>query len=219
MHETTLWAVVPVKRIDQAKQRLSPILSSQQRQNLALAMLQDVLQALIAVRRLAGVAVVTEDTDVMSYAERSGCRIITEGANTGHTGAVTAAGRILGAEGAGGILTIPGDVPLVTSREIDHLLDAHLGVPGFTIVPTLDDKGSNAVLLTPPDAVPLRFGEDSFFPHLAAAQACGITPQVVRLTGCGCDIDTPADVERFMGLHGDGNTRAFRFLQPILSRA
>jgi 2-phospho-L-lactate guanylyltransferase len=54
--------------------------------------------------------------------------------------------------------------------------------------------------MSPPLAVPLRFGEDSFFPHLAAARACGIEPQVLHLPGIAFDIDNPQDLHHFAQL-------------------
>jgi len=120
------------------------------------------------------------------------------GARDGHTGAVTAAARLLAAEGRAGMLTLPGDIPLITPAEIAGVLAAHAPPPSFTIVPSHDERGSNAIACSPPDAVPLRFGEDSFYPHLQAAKACGIRPNVVRLPGIALDIDNPEDVVSFM---------------------
>ena len=72
----------------------------------------------------------------------------------------------------------------------------------FTIVPARDRMGSNAVLCSPADAVPLRFGDDSFFPHLDAARARGIEPEVVRLPRIALDIDTPEDLALFLRAAG-----------------
>ena len=96
-----IWAVVPVKEFEGAKQRLSSALSPEERRALATIMLEDVLDALSAVRELAGVLVVTVDPVATSLASRYGARIVTEGARDGHTGAVTAAARLLVARGAG----------------------------------------------------------------------------------------------------------------------
>ena len=112
---------------------------------------------------------------------------------------MTAARRLAG-KGVGAMLTLPGDIPLVTSDEIGQLIAAHRPTPSFTIAPSHDEKGSNAILLSPPDAVPLQFGDDSFFPHLAAAEARGIAPMVVRLPGIALDIDNPADLAHFARL-------------------
>ena len=176
------------------------------RQALALAMLEDVLEALSATQGLAGLLVVTVDPEARLMAARYGGRPIEAGARDGHTGAVAAAARLLAAEGRSAMLTLPGDIPLVTPAEIAQLLAAHLPATSFTIAPSHDEQGSNAIACSPPDAVPLRFGENSFYPHLRAAEACGIRPTVVHLPGIALDIDNPEDVMSFMRI--DSPTRA-----------
>jgi 2-phospho-L-lactate guanylyltransferase len=195
-----IWAVVPVKDTAAAKQRLAPALPAHLRQALALAMLEDVLAALAEAPGVARRLLVTIDREAIRLAARYGFDCIADGAEDGHTGAVTAAARRLAAERVGGMLTLPGDIPLVTPAEIGHLTAAHRPAPSFTIAPSHDEMGSNAILLSPPDAVPLRFGDDSFFPHLAAAEACGIAPRVVHLPGIALDIDNPADLLHFARL-------------------
>src|SRR5260370_22024885 len=104
------WAVVPVKELDRAKERLSPRLSSERRRALMLAMREDVLAALAATPGLAGIAAVTLDPAARRLATNYDCRIIETGARDGHTGAVAAAGRLLAQEGKPGMLTVPGDI-------------------------------------------------------------------------------------------------------------
>jgi len=197
-----IWAVVPVKDTAAAKTRLAPAVSADLRQGLALAMLEDVLAALAEARGLAGLLLVTIDPAARDLASRYGARVVADGARDGHTGAVTAAARRLAAEGHGAMLTAPGDIPLVTAAEIERLIAAHRQTsrgpaPSFTIAPSHDEMGSNAILMSPPDAVPLRFGDDSFRPHLAAARAAGIEPTIVSLPGVALDIDNPADLAHF----------------------
>ncbi|MGD9615588.1 MAG: 2-phospho-L-lactate guanylyltransferase [Alphaproteobacteria bacterium] len=200
-----IWAVVPVKDTAAAKTRLAPALPAELRQGLALAMLEDVLAALAEARGLAGRLLVTTDPAARELASRYGAHCLADGARDGHTGAVAAAARHLAAEGCGAMLTLPGDIPLVTAAEIERLIAAHLEAsrwpaPSFTIAPSHDEMGSNAIILSPPDAVPLRFGDDSFRPHLAAAWASGIEPTVVKLPGIALDIDNPADLAHFSQL-------------------
>src|SRR5919206_521403 len=183
-----VWAVVPAKELPQAKRRLAGRLDPKQRRAVAAAMLEDVLRALAEVPRLAGIAVVTVDPVASALAIRFGARVLSEGARTGHTGAVAAAARRLAAEGKAAILTIPGDVPLISPAEVETLIEAHGPAPAFTIVPAHDERGSNAVMCSPPCAVPLRFGDDSYVPHLQAARRCGIEPTIVRLPGIALDI-------------------------------
>ena len=208
-----IWAVVPVKELAGAKQRLSSCLSPEERRALATIMLEDVLDALSAVRQLAGILVVTVDPVATSLASRYGGRIVTEGACDGHTGAVTAAARLLAREGQAGMMTMPGDIPRVSTAEITATLAAHRPASAFTIVPAHDDLGSNTIVCSPPDAVPLRFGDDSFYPHLEAARGRGIEPLIVRQPGIGIDIDHPADLVTFLGLSPPLPTRTLAFLE------
>jgi 2-phospho-L-lactate guanylyltransferase len=201
-----LWVVVPVKETAAAKERLALMLRPAMRRALALAMLEDVLAAVAATRGIAGLLVVTVDPEAGRLATRCDARLIETDARDGHTGAVAAAARLLAAEGRAGMLTLPGDIPLVTPAEIAAVLAAHPPAPSFTIVPSHDERGSNAVACSPPDAVRLSFGENSFYPHLRAAEASGIRPKVLRLPGIALDLDNPEDVLSFMQV--DSLTRA-----------
>jgi 2-phospho-L-lactate guanylyltransferase len=204
---------VPVKELTGAKQRLSSCLSLEERRALATIMLEDVLAAVSAVRELAGMLVVTVDPVATSLAGRYGARIVTEGAREGHTGAVTAAARLLVRYGRAGMMTLPGDIPRASSAEIAATLAAHRTAPAFTIVPAHDDLGSNMILCSPPDSVPLRFGEDSFYPHLDAARGREIDPLIVRQPGIGMDIDHPVDLMTFLKLSPRIPTRTLVYLQ------
>ena len=208
-----VWAVVPVKEFEGAKRRLSSCLSADERRTLARTMLEDVLDALSAVEQLAGVLVVTVDPAATSLATRYGARIVTESAPEGHTGAVTAAARLLVREGRAGMMTMPGDIPRLSPAEIAATLTAHRAAPAFTIVPAHDDLGSNTIICSPPDAVPLRFGEDSFYPHLDVARAHGIDPLIVRHPGIGMDIDNPVDLVTFLKMSPPVRTRTLDFLK------
>jgi 2-phospho-L-lactate guanylyltransferase len=159
--------------------------------------------------------VVTVDSAAAAIAARHGARVMSEGACEGHTGAVMTAARHLAAEGCG-LLTLPGDIPLVEPSDVRHLVRVHStradrGTGAFTIVPARDELGSNAVLCSPAGAVPLRFGDNSFFPHLDAAKAHGIEPEVVHLPRVALDIDTPDDLALFV--RTPSQTRAYALLQ------
>ena len=204
-----IWAVIPVKDAALAKQRLTDALSPRLRKDLALAMFEDVLDAVAAVPELHGIAVVTADRNVAEIAQRAGAEVWPEGAHDGHTGAVSAAARRLAAASST-MLTLPGDIPLVSRVDISGVLAAHLPASAFTIVPAWDERGSNAIVCSPADVVPLRFGPDSYFPHLAAARAVGLTPTVVRNGAIALDIDEPSDLQRFMSKRSA--TRSWRLL-------
>ena len=204
-----IYAVVPVKDTGDAKRRLAGVLNGARRQQLALAMCEDVLATLTGVRELAGIVVVTVDPAAAVMAARYGARVSSAGARAGHTGAVAAAARELAREG---MLTVPADIPLVEGDDIRELIDVHRRTTRdartFTIVPARDERGSNAIVCSPAGAVPLRFSADSFVPHLAAAKRCAIEPTVVHVPRIALDIDTPDDVAQFLATPSSTRARA-----------
>jgi 2-phospho-L-lactate guanylyltransferase len=173
-------------------------------------MLHDVFAALAGADRLAGVMVVTRDPWVMKLTEKHRFQVAFEAENRGHTHAVMSTARKLAEQGASGMLTIPGDVPLVTREELQQIIHAHRDTPAFTIVPARDQLGSNAIACSPPDIMVLRFGDNSFYPHLETARRTGIEPQVLKLPGLGLDIDRPDDLLAF--LQTPTITRTYRYL-------
>ncbi|MGE0416469.1 MAG: 2-phospho-L-lactate guanylyltransferase [Acetobacteraceae bacterium] len=195
---TAVWAAVPVKAFTGAKQRLSGMLSPAEREVLAATMLEDVLAALAGATRLAGILVNTIDPRATDLAQRYGARVVAEDPCAGHTAAVEGMARVLRQEGLGALMTLPGDIPGVTAAEIDVVVSSCPDAPSFTIVPAHDELGSNTVLCNPPGVIPLRFGDDSFFPHLMTCRAHGLEPTIVRLPGIGLDIDHAVDLRTFM---------------------
>jgi 2-phospho-L-lactate guanylyltransferase len=204
-----IWAVIPVKETAGAKQRLSASVPEDLREELVLTMLEDVVAAVAAVRELAGFALITLDPKATEIARRYGARILTDGARNGHTGAVRATARLLAAEGVGGMMQLPGDIPAITSAELTQVATMHREAPAFTIVPSHDEFGSNTVVVSPPNAVPLTFGDDSYFPHLRTAREYGIDPQTIRLPGIGRDIDNGEDLAVFAAMCSPTRTQAF----------
>jgi 2-phospho-L-lactate guanylyltransferase len=191
-------AVLPVKDLDSAKQRLAGVLDPPQRRDLYRAMFQDVLSALAAARWLAGVLVVTRDPWAGAIARENGFDVLEEPNNDGHTAASSLGARTLAERDAQAMLQLPGDLPTLRGEDVDALIEAHRGGDGVTIAPSLDRRGSNGVLCAPPDCLPLRFGEDSFIPHLARCFSLGMQPTVVDIPGFAHDVDTPADLARLM---------------------
>lgn len=218
MTASRLWAVMPVKNIENAKQRLASALSPRERQILFLKMVEDVLAALANARSLAGILMVTRDPKALHLAERYGARTLIEDDNTGHTAASTLGAKILAEEGIMGMVQIPGDLPAITSDDIDALLEAHGTAPAVTIAPSRDELGSNAVACSPPDFLQLRFGDNSFFPHVERARRLGIEPTIIKRNGLALDIDTADDLLTFLTTPASSHTLDYLQASGIAKR-
>lgn len=193
-------AVIPIKQLEDAKQRLSGLLNPNERKLLFQAMVDDVLTAVEACTYIDNIVVVTNDQAVAELARGFGAEIRPEPEPPGLIEAVTETGKQLAAEGVECMLFLPGDVPLVTPEELEVVLEGFgmSGQPEFMIVPASDLGGSNCVACSPPDCMSFGFGIDSFRKHLALARDRGIDPQVTKLPGIGLDIDTPSDISELM---------------------
>lgn len=205
-----VWAVVPVKAFDLAKQRLSGLLTPVKRRELARAMLEDVLDNLACVKGLTGTAIVTSDSGAASVARAHQVDVISETPGCGLTAAVMGAAAQLARKGCATMLALPGDVPGASPCELERLLAEHRVAPGFSLVPSADGRGTNAVVITPPDAVRLAYGQDSCPRHLRAARDAGIEPNVLRFPGIALDLDLPQDLATF--LQRTSPTRTWRQL-------
>lgn len=204
-------AVVPVKNLVNAKQRLSPVLTGKERYCLFRAMLEDVLTSMVSTVALARVVLVTRDDEVVSIAAKFGVETLEESENRGQTEAVNFAITQLSNGGVTSLLAVPADIPLVSPRELEAVVTAHQRAPSITIAPARDELGSNAILCSPPNALPLQFGDNSYYPHVARARQCGIEPSIVRLPGLGLDIDLPQDLIELCRV--PSQTRSYAYLR------
>ncbi len=215
-----MWAVLPVKDLAGAKQRLAPVLAPDERRELFRAMMGDVLAALAATSSLDGIAMITRDDEARAMAGRFGAEVISEDENSGQTAAVAHGIGALMARGVSAILQVPGDVPLAVAAEFEQAIATHgtTPAPAMTIVPARDRQGSNCVLCSPPDAVPLRFGDNSFYPHLDAARGRGFEPTILPLPGLGLDIDTPDDLAELLDRPGETGSQRYLAESGIAAR-
>jgi 2-phospho-L-lactate guanylyltransferase len=191
------YALVPVKDLTQAKVRLSPFLSPAERHALAVAMLDDVLTAVRQAAAVERIALVTTDPYALALAAQWGFEVVDEGLGRGETGAVELAVKVCRERGASSLAVIPGDIPLLTATDVDVVWQ-HGRDYDIVIVPSWDSRGTNVVLLRPPDALQLRFGSWSFFPHVKQAKRKGLAYKVVRLPRVALDVDTPEDLVRLV---------------------
>jgi 2-phospho-L-lactate guanylyltransferase len=199
--------LIPVKNASSAKQRLAALLDQPSRTALAQAMLHDVLSALAGWKDGPGVALVTSDPFAIKLAAEYGFQVIPDPENAGETGAIEMATRVCLERGGGWTLVIPADIPLIQAWEVAEILK-QAPAEGSLLVPARDGRGTNAAFRRPADLFPLRFGNDSFKPHHAAAQATGKPCVVLNLPGIAVDVDNQQDLQQLLSLPGE--TRAQR---------
>lgn len=187
-------AIVPVGTLAGAKSRLGAVLDAEEREELTLRLARATIGAVVAARRIDETLVVTPDDTVRSLAESLGARPIRQ-RSSGLNRGIDAGRDEAVAAGAAAILVVPIDLPDVTPAAIDEVAAAldDPRRPLVAIVPDRHGRGTNALLVAPPDAIEPCFGGDSRAAHAAAAAAAGAV--LVELDGpLSVDLDTPDDL-------------------------
>ena len=184
-------AIIPVKRLDDAHGRLSEVLSTEQRAAIAQALFLDTLSKLLRCRNLDDLLIVTADDWVRRHSHWTGHEVVVQDRDAGHSEAAAAGIEAAMNRGAERVALLPIDCPLLDPTELDE----HLGrTPRASIVPDRHRTGTNALVLTPPDAFPPAFGPDSCSRHVALARAARVSFNLATIDSLAFDLDTPEDL-------------------------
>ena len=206
-------ALIPVKAFARSKQRLAPLLSSDERTALAVAMFRDVLAAASAARGVDRVCVVTSDGDALRLAAGAGAAALPEGEQRSESTSVDWGAARCAEMGARSVLILPADLPLLTGADVEAVLAAAGEGPGVVLVPSADELGSNAILRTPPEAIPSRFGHASFERHQREAARRGLPCRVLRLPRVALDVDEVEHLEALLAI--EASTHAHALLRRL----
>jgi len=200
--------LLPVKRLDRAKGRLTGWLDPDERAALALALFQDALDLCSSTPWLSW-WVVSDDEKVLTIAADRGFGSI-EDEGTGLNDALRLAIVNVVNHGAESVTVIPSDVPLAYEEDVRDLLDTG-ATSDVVVVPSDDDGGTNGLYLAPPDLLDPRFGPASLKAHVDAAADRHLRCSVLALPRLALDIDTIKDIEAFLErpAYGPSHTRDF----------
>lgn len=208
-------ALIPVKGFINAKQRLAGLLGARERALLAEVMFRDTLSQTRQARAFETVFVVTSSRQVSRIAAALGASVIAEPGEKGETEAVAFGLAVIKAKGIQAALVIPADIPLLRAADLESLCEQQPLAPSVFLVPSHDEMGTNALLLSPPDVLRLRFGYDSFAYHREEAAAQRVEPKIVKNERIALDIDEPSDLQRFLSFSSGGETRKILLAMKI----
>jgi 2-phospho-L-lactate guanylyltransferase len=209
--------LIPVKEFREAKKRLAPHFSPDDRAALAQAMCEDFFEAVAAVRGADRIFVVSKEPQVLSRAREVGWETIAESHQTSESDSVDAASRYCAERGVKALLRLPVDLPLAQPADIEAVLGTLGEAPTVILVPSSDGTGTNAILRSPPGLFPSHFGPNSFVRHLAEAEACGVRAQVFRNPRLELDIDEWEDLQKLAPLVRPGSATARWLMGRVLT--
>jgi len=207
-----VFVIIPVKRLDSAKSRLSPLLTADERKQFCLKMLEDILKTVKSTKSINQTVVISNDPEVFHAASKFFAAYLKE-RKTGLNEAVSEAIGWCIERGATSVLVLPADIPSVTPADLNRMLA--LGEKASMVIsPSRSGKGTNALLLTPPNACPTFYGPCSFQRHLEEASKRRISFRRFRSQRIALDIDTVEDLTDFVSANAK-ETSTYKLLGKI----
>ncbi len=205
----TLYSIIPIKKLDKVKLRLSSLLNKEMRRELSLFMLRDVLKTIASTKEVDEAVVVSSDKAVLDVAEDYGFTPLDEGFQNGVNQAIEVANALCLRNGASSTLVLPADIPLIKPEDILQILGASRVEDSIVITPCIRLCGINALLRRPPDVIRTSYDNESFKTHIKYAYQENIHLSVVKLKSVMLDIDTPEDIKEFMSIRNVTETYDF----------
>lgn len=194
------YILIPVKDLTRAKQRLAALMTQPERTHLAWAMLENTFAVASRTCPVDRVAIVTLYPPAIELAKKFGMEVILETEQISESASVDFGSREAAKRGADAVLRLPIDLPLITAKDIETVLDADKSELSVVIVPSRDGTGTNAILRRPPTLFPSHFGAGSLDKHIREAEQANASCTLLDLPGIALDIDEPEDLSEFLKL-------------------
>lgn len=196
MSSSPTFAIIPVKPLARAKSRLARALKAPTRAALVRSIFSRTLDVIAQVDRIDGVIVVSRDLTIHELARQRNAITLME-SESGLNPAITQAAQWAAQHHARSVIVIPVDLPLITSADLDALIDRAAEERCVVIAPDRHEDGTNVLLVRPPDAIAFAYGVSSFNVHCAQALERGLIVHEYRSPTTAFDIDVPDDLETY----------------------
>ena len=189
--------VLPIKGFSDAKGRLEPVLSAENRASLAAFTAGGVLEATEGIDTF----VVCDNDEVAQWARERGAMVVRQH-KVGLNGAV-ANGVDTAQYKRDWVLIAHSDLPF--PEALLSVIDFTLVTSTVTIVPDRHLDGTNVLIIPSGCGFTFHYGPGSFAAHQAEAARVGLPVRVVQHEQLGLDIDTPDDLAQLPAswLEGD----------------
>ena len=202
-----IYAIIPVSKFKNAKTRLSPFLSEEEREKLLKVMLQDVTDTLK--RYVDKIFIISRDEDVLTYAKSLKLDTILENENSNLNKALTQAMKFCKGK-TRKVIIVPSDIPLIGKTNIAMLIEASKSLD-FIIVPS--KGGGTNMMIMKPMAIHTHFEGFSYKEHVNAAERKKLNPQVHDSLFMALDVNTAEDLGEIM-IHGE-KTHTRKYLKEL----
>lgn len=199
-----MWVITPLKLVSEAKQRLSDVLSKEERRQLFQAMADDLLTVLGNHPDIDGVLLVSDEPIAHKLAKKYAVELIAESSlpASGLNNVLQSAIAHLASRGVTEAAVLHSDLPLISAHEVSDMVARYraLKKPALLLAPDRHGTGTNGLVLSPQHPPELNFGENSFFKHCQQAQSLSLTFQSFTSKGLSLDIDNAEDLLQLLNV-------------------
>ena len=198
----SVWVIIPVKPLTKAKSRLASVLTPQQRQQLAEALMRHTISVVKPISAVAGTLVISRDTKALSIARELGAHTVQESGAPELNHALTRATQVVIGMRGEAVLILPADLPLITREDITEMIA--LGARDNTLVIATDrhQDGTNAMFVRPAGLIEYAYGEGSYQRHVRSAREAGAVVHLYESERLRLDIDMPEDLDSYARIAG-----------------
>jgi len=193
----SIWVIIPVKPLRLAKSRLAEVLTPEERQRFAEAMLRHVLGVVREVPEVTGTLVISRDNHALAIARDYGAKTVQESGAPELNTALMRATSIIASWRAEAILVLPADLPLLMPEDISAMIDLGEDEHSMVIATDRNQDGTNALFIRPPGLIDYAYGPGSFRRHAVLGRDAGAIINTYSSEGFLQDIDLPEDLETY----------------------
>jgi len=190
----SVWAIIPVKPLKRAKSRLAYILPADAREQLAASLLERTVELLVGLPAIQGVLVISRDPKALALVRERGAQTVQESGTPELNAALLRATSALPAWGAGAVLVVPADLPLLAAEDVAAVVALGRRHQSVVLAPDRREEGTNLLFVRPPGLIPYAFGGPSFDEHQRLAREANAALQIYRSERVGLDLDIPDDL-------------------------
>jgi 2-phospho-L-lactate guanylyltransferase len=193
------FAIIPVKPFEEGKSRLDAVLEPSKRAQFNRELFERTVARLAVFPGAAQTIVVSRSEIVLEQARRAGVVVVSETGGALND-ALSLASEVARERGATSVVVVPTDLPLLDASLLERVVSKASAGKTCVLAPDEPRRGTNLMVVTPPDDKIFQFGEHSFERHQVLARSRGYSVRIVDDVRLAFDVDNPADYERWIAL-------------------
>ncbi|NWF68947.1 MAG: 2-phospho-L-lactate guanylyltransferase [Chloroflexi bacterium] len=215
----SVWVIIPIKPLKQAKSRLASVITPEQRQQFAQALLRNTLETVQGVPQITGTLVISRDSKALAIAREYKAFTVMESGAPELNAALMRAAQVVSGWRADAVLVLPADLPLITREDISAIIDLGRDYRSVVIATDEHEDGTNALMTRPPGMFAYAYGAGSYQRHMALARAAGAAVKVYHSERLMLDVDLPEDLERYIRLTSTNGSARHSLFKPLPDNA